>query len=140
MATDSAECFVDHAEVCRHWLVVGYALRVVATYDATQHVRCYNLLLLYYLVVSDDAQHNNDLYVFCLFTDTSDRYNVLDLSLWDVYVYPTYRIDNDKHLKVYKTMSLARLNLLGVQKQSFHTLYGEILRVINDISAFYKAI
>lgn len=86
----------------------------------------------------ESEAHNNDLYVFCLFTDTSDNYNVLDLANWDFYVYPTHLIDSHKSLSKLKTMSLKRLNLLSVQKQSYFTLYDEILRVINEISEYYE--
>ena len=54
----------------------------------------------------DDAprQRNNDIYIFCVYTATMKTANILDLSWWECYVVPTYRIDTDPHLKTQKTI------------------------------------
>ena len=83
-------------------------------------------------------QRNNDLYVFCLFAGTPENYNVLDVSLWEFYVLPTYEINESKILNPQKTISIARLDELGIPKQSFETLYEEILNAIKHISDHYQ--
>ena len=83
------------------------------------------------------AQHNNDLYVFCHYTATRKSDNMLDMRYWDFYVYPTFMIDNNLSLSKQKTISLRRLQLLNVRKQSFDTLYAEIMRTISQISDQY---
>ena len=54
-------------------------------------------------------QRNNDLYVFTLYTATDNRRNILDLSWWEFFVLPTYKIEDDRHLSVQKTISLKRV-------------------------------
>lgn len=82
----------------------------------------------------DGPHRNNDLYVFCHYTATRKSDNMLDMKYWDFYVYPTFRIEADDSLKEQKTISLWRLQRLNVEKQSFETLYSEIMRTIMIIS------
>lgn len=57
-------------------------------------------------------QRNNDLYVFALYTATDNRRNILDLSWWEFFVLPTYRIEGDPNLCRQKTVSLKRVKEL----------------------------
>ncbi len=82
-------------------------------------------------------KHNNDLYIFCHYKATRKSDNMLDLQYWDFYVYPTYLIEESPSLSKQKTISLRRLQMLNVKKQTFDTLYGEIMRTIKDISNHY---
>ena len=81
-------------------------------------------------------RRNSDLYVFCHYTATKKSDDMLDLGNWDFYVYPTFKIneDTDTKLSDQKTISLTRIEQIGIPKQSFDTLYDEIKRVINEIS------
>ena len=58
VATHDTSKFIHYGEVGVHWLVVGYALWIVALNDATNLIRCYNVALLNHLVVADDAKNN----------------------------------------------------------------------------------
>lgn len=80
-------------------------------------------------------QRNNDLYVFCHYKAVRHEDDILDLDLWDFYVYPTFKIDEDPILKDQTSISLYRLKKLSVQPQSFESLYQEIVRVLSEISA-----
>ena len=86
-------------------------------------------------------QHNNDLYVFCHYTATRKSDNMLDMQHWDFYVYPTFKIDNDIDTKLssQKTISLARLNQIGVPKRSFTELYDAISQCLSEITAYYSS-
>ena len=57
VATHDTSKFIHYGEVGVHWLVVGYALRIVAFHYAVELVRNLNGFLLYNLIVLDDAQH-----------------------------------------------------------------------------------
>ena len=83
---------------------------------------------------------NSDLYVFCLYKAVSIEQNILDLNLWDFYVFPTYRIDNHPTINKQKTISVYRLKKLGIQPQNFSTLPGEINRVISEIESYTKSL
>lgn len=87
-----------------------------------------------------DKRRNSDLYVFCHYTAERKTDNILDLSYWDFYVYPTYKIDNDIDTKLsdQKTISLRRLQMIGVKKCSFAELYDEVLKTVDEISEYYK--
>ena len=87
--------------------------------------------------VEAGANHNNDLYVFAHYTAEYKACNMLDLRFWEFYVYPTFKIDEDKQLSKQKSISVYRLKKLGVPEQSFDTLYAEIMRTIEEISAHY---
>lgn len=83
----------------------------------------------------DPTPHrNNDLYVFCHFTALSKDDNMLDMKFWDFYVLTTFRIEEDKSLSRQKNISVWRLKKLGIPKQSFDTLYEEVMRVVEEIS------
>lgn len=89
---------------------------------------------------SDDSEphRNNDLYVFCLYKAARKSENILNLDLWEFYVLPTYVIDEDPVLEKQKTISLKKLQMLGVQAQSFGTLCDAILRTQSKITEHYK--
>lgn len=89
---------------------------------------------------SDDPEphHNNDLYVFCHYKATRKSDDILNLDLWDFYVLPTYIIREDKTLTKQKTISVWRLQELGVQAIQFGGLYDEICSVIADVESHYS--
>ncbi len=82
----------------------------------------------------DDApkQRNNDIYVFCLYTATDNRRNILDLSWWEFFVLPTYKIERDENLRKQKTISLSRVKEL-CQTLQFSMLCDAIIDAGNDI-------
>lgn len=57
-------------------------------------------------------QRNNDIYVFTLYTATDNRRNILDLSWWEFFVLPTYRIEEDECMRKQKSISLPRVREL----------------------------
>ena len=89
---------------------------------------------------SQEPRRNNDLYVFAHYKATRKSDNILDLKFWDFYVYPTYKIDEntDTGLSEQKTISIRRLQMIGLQPVSFRDLYQEILKVTSDISNHYS--
>lgn len=56
------------------------------------------------------------------------------MNLWDFYVYPTFRIDNDPKLEDKNSISLYRIKKLGVTPVSFDMLYDEIMCQISIVS------
>ena len=87
---------------------------------------------------SDTEKHrNNDLYVFCHYKATRKSDNILDLDLWEFYVYPTYLIDESPSLSEQKTISVRRLQMLGVEPHGFETLCQAILDTQKQISDHY---
>lgn len=89
---------------------------------------------------SREARRNSDLYIFAHYKAARKSDNMLDLSFWDFYVYPTYRIDEntDTDLSKQSTISVRRLQMIGVPRVSFQELYQEILRVTAEVSAHYS--
>ena len=86
----------------------------------------------------DGPHRNNDLYVFCHYKAQYKKENMLDLGLWDFYVYPTYKIENDPNLKDQKTISIYRLKQLNVLPQPYSNLFETIESVVSDISEYNK--
>ena len=82
----------------------------------------------------EGARHNNDLYVFCHYKATRKEQNILDMDLWDFYVYPTFKIEKDPKLKEKNSISLYRIKKFGVLPVSFDLLYDEIMRQISIVS------
>jgi len=83
-------------------------------------------------------QRNNDLYVFCVYTATNHRANILDLSWWEFYVLSTQYIENDKRLCKQKTVSLKTLRSLGndiCPKVSYGELCNSIVNTCNAITS-----
>ena len=78
----------------------------------------------------------NDLYVFCHYKALTTEQNILDLDLWDFYVYPTFMIENDEKLRKQRGISIYRLKKLGVAPKSFEELYQEIKIQIGSISDY----
>ena len=78
--------------------------------------------------------HHSDLYVFCHYKASRKEQNILDMGLWDFYVYPTFKIDNDPKLKDKNSISLYRIKKLGVAPVSFDVLYDEIMCQISVVS------
>ena len=58
VATHGSRSVVKHVEAGEHGFVVGDALGVVALDDAHQVVSQFHRLLLYHLIVADDAERN----------------------------------------------------------------------------------
>lgn len=87
-------------------------------------------------------RHNNDLYVFCHYTAQRKSDDMLDLKWWDFYVYPTFKIDEDTDTKLsdQKTISLRRLQMIGISKVSFAELYDEIMRCLDEISEHFNKV
>lgn len=79
-------------------------------------------------------QRNNDIYVFTLYTATSRRSNILDLSWWEFFVLPTYRIEADEKLSKQKTISLKTVKEL-CPTLSFDMLCNAIVESCNSIPA-----
>lgn len=84
-----------------------------------------------------EARHNNDLYVFAHYKATRKSDDILDLSLWDFYVYPTFMIDENPSLAKQKSISVKRLQMLGVKPHGFDTLCQAILETQKQISDHY---
>lgn len=78
----------------------------------------------------------NDLYVFCHYKALTTEQNILDLDLWDFYVYPTFMIENDEKLRKQRGISIYRLKKLGIVPKSFEELYQEIQTQICLISDY----
>jgi len=83
---------------------------------------------------TNEKGRHNDLYVFCHYKATSKAQNILDMGLWDFYVYPTFKIDSDLKLKEKNSISLYRIKKLGVMQVSFDVLNDEIVRQISIVS------
>ena len=82
-------------------------------------------------------QRNNDLYVFTLYTATDRKRNMLDLSWWEFYVLPTFKIEADPQLQKQKTISLKAVRKLCKQL-SFSTLVDGIVEACNSIPSDWK--
>ncbi len=90
----------------------------------------------------EDGKHKirlpreSDLYVFAHYKAAKKSDNMLDMKNWDFYVYPTYKIEENTQTNIseQKTISLTRIEEIKIPKQSFDSLYAEILNVIKDIS------
>ena len=83
-------------------------------------------------------RRNNDLYVFCLYKAQSNGENIMDVSKWDFYVYPTYKINENPSLEGNNTISKARLEKLGVKPVSFRDLCDTIKKTVDDIAMHFK--
>jgi len=81
-----------------------------------------------------ERQRNNDLYVFALYTATDRRRNILDLSWWDFFVLPTYKIEEDKRLCTQKTISLKKVKEI-CPTLSFDMLCDAIVEACRSIPA-----
>lgn len=82
-------------------------------------------------------QRNNDLYVFTVYTATKRDQNILDLSLWEFYVLPTYRIETDPKLRKQKTISLKSVQKLCTPV-SFNNLCATIIEACQNIPASFS--
>ena len=91
-------------------------------------------------VPEEPARRHSDIYVFCHYTAERKTDNMLDLKWWDFYVYPTFKIDNDIEAKIskQKTISIRRLQMIGVEKKSFNELYANIRECLDEVSSYYK--
>ena len=69
---------------------------------------------------------HSDIYVFCHYKATRKTDNMLDVGLWDFYVLPTRYIEEDPSLSKQKTISVYRLERIGVKPVSFEELYDAI--------------
>lgn len=89
--------------------------------------------------VDDDTKEigrHSDLYVFCHYKASRKEQNILDMGLWDFYVYPTFMIDADPKLNNKNSISLYRIKKLGVAPVSFDALYDEIMCQISVVSEY----
>lgn len=85
---------------------------------------------------TEEKGRHNDLYVFCHYKATRKDQNILDMDLWDFYVYPTFKIESDPRLEKKNSVSLYRLKKLGVMPVSFDQLYDEIISEIQTVSEY----
>ena len=76
---------------------------------------------------------NNDIYVFCHYKATRKTDNMLDVGLWDFYVLPTWRIESNPSLERQSSISVYRLNKIGVKPVSFEMLYEAIVEGLKSI-------
>lgn len=83
-------------------------------------------------------QRNNDVYVFTVYTATDKEQNILDLSLWEFYVLPTYRLEADKRLCNQKTISLKAVRKL-CDALTYDQLCDAIKDACNGIPADFKS-
>ena len=58
VALEDAVFLIHHVEERVHRLVVGDALRVVASYDTPKFIRCDDGFLLHHFVVLNDVEHD----------------------------------------------------------------------------------
>ena len=86
---------------------------------------------------SASKQRNNDIYIFTVYTATDKSCNILDMSWWEFYVLPTYKIDTDETLCKQKTISLKKVKEL-CPTLSFDKLYDAIVDACNSIPAEYE--
>ncbi len=82
--------------------------------------------------MASPQQRNNDLYIFALYTATDRRRNILDLSWWEFFVLPTYRLDEDENLRKQKSISIKRIKEL-CPALSFDMLCDAIIAVCDEI-------
>lgn len=82
-------------------------------------------------------QRNNDIYIFSVYTATNRDCNILDLSWWEFYVVPTYRIDTDSRLQSQKTISLTSVKNL-TNPVDYSGLCGTIKAACAEIPAEYE--
>ena len=82
--------------------------------------------------INSPQQRNNDIYIFCLYTATNRRCNILDLSWWEFFVLPTYKIEADEKLRNQKTISLKNVKQL-CPALSFDMLCEAIVDACNSI-------
>ena len=81
-----------------------------------------------------EKHRNNDLYVFCFYTASRKTDNILDMKYWKFYVCPTTMLKEPMISDTQKTISLAKLNKLGIEPCSFEKLYPAVLAVISQMS------
>jgi len=80
-------------------------------------------------------RRNNDIYVFCHYKATRKADNMLDVGLWDFYVLPTWRIESDPSLSQQSSISVYRLNKIGVMPVGFESLYGAIIEGLKTVES-----
>lgn len=86
-----------------------------------------------------DMPRQSDLYVFCHYKAlTPERQRMLDLSYWDLYAFPTYKIDEDEKLKDKTGISLYKLKKLNARHSDFAGLHASIMETIVDISDHFS--
>ena len=81
-------------------------------------------------------QRNNDIYIFTVYTATDRRRNMLDLSWWEFYVLPTFKIEADAVLRKQQTISLKAVKE-WCPALSFDMLYDAIVEACNIIPAHF---
>lgn len=80
-------------------------------------------------------RRNNDIYVFCHYKATRKADNMLDVGLWDFYVLPTWRIEGDPSLSQQSSISVYRLNRIGVEPVGFKSLYDAIVEGLKTVES-----
>ena len=78
-------------------------------------------------------RRHNDIYVFCHYKAERKTDNMLDVGLWDFYVLPTWRIEHDNSLENQSTISVYRLNKIGVMPVTFENLYDSIVEGLKSV-------
>ena len=79
------------------------------------------------------SRRHSDVYVFCCYKATRKEQNMLDLGLWEFFVLPTWRIDEDKFLQERNYVSVYRLQEMGVQPVGFEQLYDAITEALKTV-------
>lgn len=87
-------------------------------------------------VDGSSKQRNNDIYIFSVYTATDRKCNIFDLSWWEFYVIPTYRIDTDLVLRSQRTISLNCVRKIA-SPTLFSHLCGAIKAACSEIPASY---
>ena len=85
-------------------------------------------------------RRNNDLYVFAHYKAERKSDNILDLDFWDFYVYPTFKIEEDPVVSEQKTISVRRLQMLGISPCKFDKLYAEIRKCLDEIENRFSSV
>lgn len=103
-------------------------IEVKSTASASFSIRPARVLVDGDYKMDSPQQRNNNLYVFCVFRDSTDPDAILDMANWSFYVVPTSAIDSDAVLSLQKSISLSRVRSLA-SPQTFDSLCAEIKSV-----------
>ena len=86
-----------------------------------------------------EAKRHSDLYVFCHYMGERKTDNLLDLDLWEFYVYPTYKLDNGFLSEKTGVSIWCLKNELGVEAHRFDTLCQAVLDVQKDVEDYQNS-
>ncbi len=86
--------------------------------------------------VGSPRQRNNDIYVFALFKSKSEEDDILDMSLWEFYVLPTYRIECDSYLSERFSITLTKVKEL-CKTRAFDEVTEAVVEACSEIPPSY---